>query len=237
MESLSSKPKNLYDIKTSFDPVSTLIPYQRGNQSVIIPSQTYNPLHEHRTERILELPDQMIGTGFVNRKPDLNYNSIIQSVVFEKPLWTKPRAIRWLKENNYYHDDVDSKKTQIRFRQYNPEDFNNYHYISKPLKDKGILLIIAMKNAKGGTVYRSEGQGVMINNVEHYTPNEALLKNTKLITHHVQDAIREHKALAKEAKTTLKKTAKMNKTSLKQSLKGTQSMKDRMARLRSLKKK
>jgi hypothetical protein len=237
METISSKPKNLYDIKTSFDPVSPLVPYQRGNQSVIIPSQTYNPLHEHRTERILELPDQIIGTGFVNRKPDLNHHSIVQSIVFDRPTWTKPRAIRWLKENNYYHDDVDSKKTQIRFRQYNPDDFREYHYISKPLKDKGILLIIAMKNAQGGTVYRCEGQGFMHNNVEHFTPNEALLKNTKLITHHVKEAIKEHKALAKEAKGTLAKTKALNKSSLKRALKGSQEAKDRMARLRALKRK
>lgn len=237
MENIRSKPKNLHDIKTSFDPVSPLVPYQRGNQSVIIPSQTYNPLHEHRTERILELPDQVIGTGFVNRKPDLNHHSIVQSVIFDRPTWTKPRAIRWLKENNYYHDDVDSKTTQIRFRQYNPQDFREYHYISKPLKDKGILLIIAMKNAHGGTVHRSCGQGFMHNNVEHFTPNEALLKNTNLITHHVQQAIKEHKALAKEAKGTLAKTKALNKTSLKRALKGSQEARDRMARLRAMKKK
>ena len=125
----------------------------------------------------------------------------------------------------------------MRFRQYNPEDFKEHHYISKPLKDKGILLIIAMKNAKGGTVYRSMGQGFMVNNQEHYTPNEALLKNTKLITHHVQEAIKEHKALAKEAKGNLSRTKALNKTSLKRALKGSQEAKDRMARLRALKRK
>jgi hypothetical protein len=236
-ESMKSKPKNLHDIKTSFDPVSPLIPFQRGNQAKIIKSTTYNPLTEHKTEAILREPDQLIGTGIVNRKPDLNHHSITQSVVFERPMWTKPRAIKWLKKNNYYHDEYDNKKTQMRFRQYNPDDFYNYHYITKPLKDKGILLIIAMRNAQGGTLHRSCGQGVMINNVEHFTPNEALLKNTKLITGHVRDAIKEHKALAKEAKTTLKRTKSMNKASLKQSLKGTQSMKDRMAKLRAMKKK
>jgi hypothetical protein len=152
-------------------------------------------------------------------------------------MWTKPRAIKWLKKNNYYHDEYDNKKTQMRFRQYNPDDFYNYHYITKPLKDKSILLIIAMRNAQGGTLHRSCGQGFMINNVEHFTPNEALLKNTKLITGHVQDAIKEHKKLAKEAKTTLNRTKSMNKASLKQSLKGTQAMRDRMARLRAMKKK
>ena len=238
IENLSAKPKNLYDIKTSKDIVSPLVPYQRNNQNTtIIPSKTNDLLHEHKTERILDMPNHMIGTGIVNRKPDLNHDSNTQSVVFERPMWTKPRAIRWLKNNNFYHDEYDNKKTQMRFRQYNPQDFHNHHYITKPLKDKGISLIIAMKNAQGGTMHRSEGQGFMINNVEHFTPTEALLKNTKLIQHHVQDAIKEHKALAKEAKTTLKRTAKMNKSSLKQSLKGSQTMKDRMAKLRAMKKK
>ena len=235
IENLYSKPKNLYDVKTSFDPVSPLIPYQKGN-TLVIPSTTYNPLTEHSPDAISRIEDQMIGQGLVNRKPDLLHHSIVQSVVFDRPIWTKPRAIRWLKENNLYHDDIDSKPTQIRFRQYNPEDFHNYHYISKPCKDKGIMLIIAMKNAQGGNVYRSQGQGFMINNVEHFSPNEALLKNTKLITGHVQDAIKEHKKLAKEAKTTLQRTKSMNKSSLKQSLKGTQSMKDRMAKLRARRK-
>ena len=259
IESLYPKNDNLYDIKTTKDLVSVFVPLQGGNDPNIIKSKSNNPVKEHLTDPLKEIPDEMIGTGFVNRKPDLNHNSITQSVVFEKPLWTKARALRWLKENKYYHDDVDVKKTQIRFRQYNPEDFYNYHYISKPLKDKGILLIIAMKNAVGGTVYRSitkhipytqanqeykfekhmekHGEGFMVNNVEHFTPTEALLKNTKLITNHVQDAIKEHKALAKEAKTTLKRTAKMNKSSLKRAVKGSQEVKDRMARLRALKKK
>jgi len=236
IENLYSKPKNLYDIKTSFDPVSPLIPYQKGN-TLVIPSTTYNPLTEHSPDAISRVQDQMIGQGLVNRKPDLNYHSIVQSVVFKRPMWTKAKAVKWLKENNYYYDDSDTNITQIRFRQYNPDDFYNYHYIAKPnLKDKGILLIIAMRNAQGGNVYRSQGQGVMINNVEHFTPKEALLKNTKLITGHVLDEIKHHKALAKEAKTTLQRTKSMNKSSLKQSLKGTQSMKDRMAKLRAIRK-
>lgn len=237
IESMKSKPKNLHDIKTSFDPVSPFVPLQRGNKTKIIKSTTYNPLTEHSTMPLLREPDQMIGTGMVNRKPDLNHHSITQSVVFARPIWTKARAIRWLKEHDYYHDDIDSKKTQIRFRQYNPDDFYNYHYITKPLKDKGILLIIAMRNAQGGNVYRSQGQGFMVNNIEHFTPKEALLKNTKLITGHVLDEIKHHKAIAKEAKATLKRTKSMNKTSLKQSLKGTEAMKDRMAKLRAMKKK
>jgi hypothetical protein len=172
MENLTSKPKNLYDIKTSKDLVSPLIPYQRDNQNTtVIPSKTNDFLHEHKTERILELPDHMIGKNITNQLKDKRRNNSI------------------------------------------------------------------MRNLQGGTLYRSMGEGFMVNNVEHYTPNEALIKNTKLLTGHVLDEIKHHKALAKEAKTTLKRTKSMNKASLKQSLKGSQTMKDRMAKLRAMKKK
>jgi hypothetical protein len=244
MENLTNKPKNLYDIKTSGDLVSPLIPYQRGNQTTVIPSQTYNPLYEHQTERILDLKDHMIGTGFVNRKPDLNSDSIIQSVVFSRPAWTKTNAVKWLKEHNFYYDDCDLKSTQIRFRQYNPEDLKDkYSYITKPLKDNNsILLIIGvkMRNLSKNTMYRSDekhGGAIMFNNITHYTPQEALLHNTKLITKHVQEAIKEHKALGKEASDTLNRTKKTNKIMLNKAVKGSKEMADKMARLRAMKRK
>lgn len=233
-ENLSNKAKNLFDIKTSFDPVSPLIPYQIGNTSVIIPSHTYNPLHEHKPDRLLDIPDQFIGTGIVNRKPDLNHHEIIQSIVFHRPKWTKTTATKWLKENGYHYDSVDTKPTQIRFRQFNPEDFYNYHYISKNLKNTGILLIIAMKNATGGTIYRSEGGAIMLNNVNYYTPEEMYSHNVK----HKATVEHEHKKhlerLDKEREDILKRTKRATKTRLK---KGSQEAKDRMARMRAMKKK
>ena len=83
------------------------------------------------------------GAGLVKRKPDTTQQSIVQSVVFDKDNWTVDRAKKWLEQNNFYNDDIDIKPTQIRFRQFNPYDLKNYHYISKPIKDKHILLIIA----------------------------------------------------------------------------------------------
>jgi hypothetical protein len=244
MENLTNKPKNLHDVKTSKDLVSPLIPFQRGNKTLVIPSKTSDFLHEHKTERLLDLPDQMIGTGFVDRIPDFDQNSIIQSVVFSRPAWTKTNAVKWLKQHNFYYDDCDLKPTQIRFRQYNPEDLkNNYSYITKPLKDNNsILLIIGvkMRNLSKNTMYRSDekhGGAIMFNNVTQYTPKEALLHNTKLITRHVQDAIKEHKALSKEANDTLNRTKKTNKIELNRALKGSKAMHDKMARLRAMKKK
>lgn len=86
------------------------------------------------------------GKGIVNRKPDLSDPTIVQSIVFEKDKWTPNTAKKWLKEHNYYNDDIDITDTQLRFRQFNPDDLKNYHYISKPLKEKNILLIIALSN-------------------------------------------------------------------------------------------
>jgi len=244
MENLTNKPKNLHDIKTSRDLVSPLIPFQRGNKTLVIPSKTSDFLHEHKTERLLDLPDQMIGTGFVNRIPDYDQNSIVQSVVFSRPAWTKTNAVKWLKEHNFHHDDCDSKSTQIRFRQFNPEDLkDNYSYITKPLKDNNsILLIIGvkMKNLTKNTIYRSDekhGGAIMLNNRVQYTPQEALLHNTKMITKHVQETIKEHKALNKEANDTLNRTKKTNKIELKRALKGSKATADKMARLRAMKKK
>jgi len=103
------------------------------------------------------------GSGLVQRKPDTSKESIVQSVVFEKDKWTVDKAKKWLTQNNFYNDDIDIKPTQIRFRQFNPDDLKNYHYISKPIKDKHILLIIAemrmRPHLKSG---RGAGEGDLI---------------------------------------------------------------------------
>jgi len=155
--------------------------------------------------------------------------------VFKRPRWTKTTATNWLNEHGYHHDSVDIKTSQIRFRQYNPEDFHNYHYISKNLKNTGISLIIAMRNASGGTIYRStHGGAIMLNNVTHYTPEEMYSHNIKhkaTLEHHHKKHL---ESLDKEQKEILKKTKKATKTRVK---KGTQEMKERMARLRAMKKK
>lgn len=104
--------------------------------------------------------DLIDGCGIVNRKPDLSQNEIIQSVVFLRDVgWTYLKAIEWLHENNYYSDMADVKKSQIRFRQYNPDSLHDGYYVSKKIntEDKPINLIIFRK-------YNIEGNGFMINN-------------------------------------------------------------------------
>jgi len=199
------------------------------------------------------------GGSIVNRKPSELHNEIIQSVVFERPKWTKSKAVEWLKKNKFYHDSIDVKPTQIRCRQYNPEDLINRHYISKKLKDTGILLIISMRNLQGGTIYRTimqhipysherqqmmyqhflnthrmNGSAIMVNNQVHYTPTEQFEHNAKLYAEHLYNQNKNLKKIDEEKEAILNRAKKATKTRLK---KGTPEMKERMARLRAMKKK
>ena len=86
------------------------------------------------------------GGNIVKRKPsdiDLKHKDILQSIIFDKSKWTIPNAKKWLKKNNYYSDSIDINKKQIRFRQFNPEDLLNRHFISKKL-DNGIMFIFSI---------------------------------------------------------------------------------------------
>jgi hypothetical protein len=52
------------DVRTKYDPVSILRPYQKGNDAIEIESTTWNPLAEHKTDTLKRLDeDVMIGRG------------------------------------------------------------------------------------------------------------------------------------------------------------------------------
>ena len=101
---------------------------------------------ENDRKKIFFQQSEISGGTIVKRKPDLKYNDIVQSVVFDRHFYNKEQAKKWLKDNNYHFDSLDINKSQIRARQYNPEDLRNRHYITKSLKDGKILLIISMRN-------------------------------------------------------------------------------------------
>jgi hypothetical protein len=57
-------PDNEYDIRTSLDPASALLPFESGKNHFTIPSRSYDPVKEHSTDTLDELPpDTMIGRG------------------------------------------------------------------------------------------------------------------------------------------------------------------------------
>lgn len=169
-EALTPLEENHTDIRSSYDPVSMFAPYQKGNKPITLENKSWNPLEQHNTQVLIDSPvfdigtEDMEGEGLVNRKPPDSEKDIIQSVVFLKPHWNIPDAKKWLKKRHCYFDEVHDKPTQIRFRQFNPKDLHNRHFISKKLKDEHIILIISKMN--------TSGKGFMINNVEILTPEE-----------------------------------------------------------------
>jgi len=157
------------------------------------------------------------GCGLVNRKPHESQRlaDIVQSVVFMKPYWNVTNAKKWLKKHNYYNDEVDNKPTQIRFRQYNPEDLRDRHFISKKLKDENILLIISTMS--------NRGTGIMINNYEVLTPKEYKELEYKKFFESQSKHQKEQERLDKEIKERNKMIKKSTKSRLK---KGSQEMKE-----------
>lgn len=78
LQDLYTKPvANEYNIRTTLDPVSFLLPYSRQNNDkvITIPSKTVNPLKEHKTDVLDRLPmDSMIGQGLhIFLKKDLKH--------------------------------------------------------------------------------------------------------------------------------------------------------------------
>jgi hypothetical protein len=57
-------PDNEYDIRTSQDPASALLPFESGKNKYTIPSVSYDPVKEHKTDTLDRLPeDTMFGKG------------------------------------------------------------------------------------------------------------------------------------------------------------------------------
>jgi len=68
-------PKSQTDIRTQYDPVSFLRPFQRGNKAETIKSTTKNPLEEHKTSVLGRLdPRRLFGRGIEDDKENLDPN-------------------------------------------------------------------------------------------------------------------------------------------------------------------
>ena len=62
----------------------------------------------------------------------------VQSVVFDKPHFTVPEAIKWLQRHDFKHPKVDETDNKLRFRQ-EPPHFDSF--FTKRIR-KHISLII-----------------------------------------------------------------------------------------------
>ena len=68
-------PKSQTDIRTQYDPVSFLRPFQRGSKVETIKSTTKNPLKEHKTSVLGRLdPRRLFGRGIEDDKENLDPN-------------------------------------------------------------------------------------------------------------------------------------------------------------------
>jgi hypothetical protein len=65
--------------------------------------------------------------------------SEVQSVIFDRSLWSQAQAKAWLKKHGFIVAKIDKKKHFYRFRQMDTHYFD--HYITKKLDD-GVELII-----------------------------------------------------------------------------------------------
>ena len=145
-----------------------------------------------------------------------------------KPHWNVTNAKKWLKQHNYYNDEVDNKPTQIRFRQYNPEDLRDRHFISKKLKDENILLIISTMS--------NRGSGFMINNYEFLTPKEAKELEYKKFFEEQTKHQKAQEKLEKEMEARNKMIKKATKTRLVKGSKEAKEWAQKMKDARNLKK-
>jgi hypothetical protein len=85
-------------------------------------------------------------------------DSIVQSIIFKKDNFTLPQAREWLAKNGY-KTEVDEKENTYRFRQEDPEEVKRSgfkHYITKPLGNSGIELVIGYKKLTGGKLKAAE---------------------------------------------------------------------------------
>ena len=87
-----------------------------------------------------KLEGNLVGSGMGNYK--------VQSVIFRRDKWTPAKASKWLQKHNYANKGIDEKDEHLRFRQLNPDYIRKQGYkrfITKPLGDSGVSLIIAYK--------------------------------------------------------------------------------------------
>lgn len=99
---------------------------------------------------------------------------LVQSVIFDKSKFSLENAKAWLHENKYKDKGVDEKKKMWRFRQLNPLTIKRKgysHYITKPLDNSGVELIIAYKEKMEGAGKLNQIKKALFN---HFKKDEKL---------------------------------------------------------------
>jgi hypothetical protein len=95
-------PDNLYDVRTSFDPVSALRGFEKGNLETL-QSKSWNPIFEHSTERITENPETIYGSGLnlQNGLDNKQINSMLSNIKSYNGCYMRDQLPRNIK-NGFY---------------------------------------------------------------------------------------------------------------------------------------
>ena len=140
-------------------------------------------------------------------------NYLVQSVVFKKSKYSLEEAKKWLKENKYKDKGVDEKKAFWRFRQLNPMTVKRKgfaHYITKPLENSGVELIIVYKEALKGSGNLNQIKKDLF---KHFKEDEKLEKKTaKVLDEVVKDSDEISKIFLDHEKTDDKPQSKIKKS-------------------------
>jgi hypothetical protein len=73
----------------------------------------------------------------------MNGKREVQSVIFNREIWSESRARSWLKAHNYISEKIDITPHALRFRQKDPERYKKFSFFTVPIAKGSIKLIIA----------------------------------------------------------------------------------------------
>ena len=66
----------------------------------------------------------------------------VQSILFDRDLWTEAKARRWLKREGFRYGKVDATERHLRYRQIDPAYFSTFRTIPFG-KETGIQAVVA----------------------------------------------------------------------------------------------
>lgn len=79
-------------------------------------------------------------------------NSQVQSIMFEKHIWSVPKAAEWLDKHGFSYEEVDITGKYFKFQQFPPRKVMRTITFSE---DDGIKAVISFSNKKSSTRKRS----------------------------------------------------------------------------------
>ena len=80
-----------------------------------------------------------------NKKPIKKNPMVVQSVLFLKSKYTKPKAEKWLRENNFKIKKVDTTESLHRYRQLDPKLFDDKSFRMRKIKGNDIKLVVGKR--------------------------------------------------------------------------------------------